>query len=50
MQSNKKEKKINIDYLGSVEFDMTESIKDLIANIKFIKRDVDKIKEYLNLK
>lgn len=37
-----------IDYLGSAEFDITEGIKDLVANIKSIKNDVDLIKEYLN--
>lgn len=41
--------KIEIDYLGSAEFDISEGIKDLVANIKLIKKDVDRIKEYLNL-
>lgn len=35
--------------LGSVEFDLTEAIKDLIYNIKSIKTDVDLIKEHINL-
>lgn len=49
---NEKEgnKIIEIDYLGSAEFDITEGIKDLVSNIKMIKNDVDRIKEYLNLK
>lgn len=40
---------IDIDYLGSAEFDITEGIKDLVANIKYIKNDVDEIKKHLNL-
>ena len=40
---------IEIDYLGSAEFDITEGIKDLVANIKSIKKDVDMLKEHLNL-
>lgn len=43
-------KTIEIDYLSSAEFDITEGIKDLVSNIKLIKNDVDEIKEYLNLK
>lgn len=43
------EEKIEIDYLGSAEFDITEGVKDLVANIKSIKKDVDMLKEYLNL-
>ena len=35
------EKHIEIDYLGSAEFDITEGLKDLVANIKSIKNDVD---------
>lgn len=48
---NKQEEEefMEIDYLGSAEFDITEGIKDLVANIKTIKQDVDKIKEHLNL-
>lgn len=38
---------MDIDILGSVEFDLTEAIKDLIYNIKSIKEDVDKIKDEL---
>lgn len=43
-------KKINllledVDILGSIEFDLTESIKDLIYNIKTIKKDVEEIKK-----
>jgi len=40
---------MKIDYLGSVEFDLTEAIKDLLYNIKSIKEDVDIIKKHLNL-
>ena len=39
-----------IDILGSVEFDLSEGLKDLIWNIKLIKQDVDYIKEHLKLK
>ena len=41
--------KEDIDILGSIEFDLTESIKDLVYNIKLIKKEVDIIKEHLNL-
>lgn len=40
---------LEIDYLGSAEFDITEGIKDLVANIKLIKQDVDVIKKQLNI-
>lgn len=40
---------MDVDILGSVEFDLTEAIKDLIFNIKSIKQDVDMVKEHLNL-
>lgn len=40
---------MKIDILGSVEFDLTEAIKDLIYNIKSIKEDVDMIKAHINL-
>jgi hypothetical protein len=43
------EKNIETDYLSSAEFDITEGIKDLVANIKCIKNDVDMIKEKLNM-
>lgn len=35
----------NIDILGSIEFDLTEAIKDLIWNIKLIKQEVEEIKK-----
>lgn len=41
--SNQKEKE-DIDILGSIEFDLTEAIRDLIYNIKLIKKDIDEIK------
>lgn len=41
------DKKNEIDIFGSVEFDLTEAIKDLIYNIKAVKKDVDAIKEQL---
>lgn len=40
---------MKIDTLGSVEFDLTEAIKDLVYSIKSIKEDVDAIKKTLNL-
>lgn len=43
------ENDFEIDYLGSAEFDITEGIRDLISNIKSIKKDVDMIKEQLKL-
>ena len=43
------EETIEIDYLSSAEFDITEGIKDLVANIKLIKQDVDKIKHELKI-
>ena len=48
---NKKEELTfsDIDLLGSIEFDLSEAIKDLIYNIKSIKEDVDMIKTHLNL-
>jgi hypothetical protein len=39
----------DIDILGSIEFDLSEGIKDLICNIKMIKKDVDVIKNHLHL-
>lgn len=39
---------MEVDYLGSAEFDLTEAINDLVHNIKMIKSDVDLIKEHLN--
>lgn len=49
MQKEEKFGLRDVDILGSIEFDMTESIKDLIYNIKTIKKDVDLIKTHLNL-
>jgi len=43
------EEVMDVDILGSIEFDLTESIKDLIYNIKTVKEDVTKIKEHLHL-
>lgn len=43
----KNESDFEIDILGSIEFDLTESIKDLFWNIKCLKSDIDKIKENL---
>lgn len=40
---------MEIDELGSAEFDLTEAIKNLIYSIKTIKNDVVLIKEHLNL-
>ena len=50
MVQGRKEEIIDIDILGSVEFDLSEAIKDLIWNIKTIKNDVDGIKKHLRLK
>lgn len=49
--NNEKELKevYEIDILGSIEFDLTEAIKDLFSNIKFIKNDVENIKNHLGL-
>lgn len=43
------EEKIEVDILGSVEFDLTESIRDLIYNIKSIKKDVDEVKNEISI-
>ncbi len=40
---------MKIDTLSSVEFDLTEAIKDLIYSIKSTKEDVETIKKHLNL-
>ena len=40
---------LEVDILGSIEFDLTEAIKDLIYNIKTIKKEVDTIKKHLHL-
>ena len=42
-----KEKIIQIDTLDSIEFDLTEAIKDLIYNVKSIKKDLEDIKNEL---
>ncbi len=51
MKIDKEESKLlkDADILGSIEFDLAEAIKDLIYNIKIIKKDVDRIKKQLNL-
>lgn len=38
---------MNIDVLGSVEFDLTEAIKDLISQIKFNRQEIEEIKKQL---
>lgn len=40
----------DIDILESIGSDLCESIRDLIYNIKTIKNDVDKIKNYLQIR
>ena len=45
MQIPQKEN-IDVDILGTIEFDLTEAIKDLIWNIKSIKKDVDMLKKH----
>lgn len=39
---------VDVDILGSIEFDLTEAIKDLIWNIKSIKEEVETIKKSLH--
>ena len=39
---------MDIDILGSVEFDLTEAIKDLISQIKFNRQEIEEIKKRLN--
>lgn len=39
----------DVDILGSIEFDLSEAIKDLNFNIKTIKDDVDRIKNHLKM-
>ena len=48
-EQNTNENVIDVDILGSIEFDLTESIKDLIYNIKTIKEEVKTIKTHLHL-
>lgn len=51
MKTERKEDIVcDVDILGSIEFDFSEAIKDLIYNIKTIKKDVDMIKQRLELK
>ena len=38
---------MDIDVLGSVEFDLTEAIKDLISQIKFNRQEIEEIKKQL---
>jgi hypothetical protein len=38
---------MNIDVLASVEFDLTEAIKDLISQIKFNRQEIEEIKKQL---
>ncbi len=53
MCKNKKEQETltfeDIDILDSISSDLCESIRDLIYNIKEIRKDVNLIKENLNL-
>jgi len=46
---NNENESMEIDYLGSAEFDLTEAIRDLVYGIKTIKNDVEIIKKQLNL-
>lgn len=39
----------DIDILGSIGSDLCEAVRDLIYNIKAIKKDVDVIKEQINI-
>lgn len=47
--NDEQENDIEVDYFGSAEFDITEGIRDLVANIKLIKKDVDVIKDKLGI-
>lgn len=40
---------MDIDVLGSLEFDITEAIKDLIAQIKFNRQEISNIKRDIDL-
>lgn len=44
MEDNEELTSENIDILGSIEFDLTEAIRDLIYSIKSIKNDIEEIK------
>jgi len=48
MSNSKQKENIDVDILGSIEFDLTKAIKDLIWNIKSIKNDIELIKKDLN--
>lgn len=53
MKQNNNEENItfdNIDILGSIEFDLTEAIKDLIYNLQLIKKDVAYLKKEIKQK
>ena len=43
------QKTLDIDILGSIEFDLTEAIKDLFYNIKLIKNDIEIVRKEINL-
>jgi len=45
-----KKNSIEIDVLGSIEFDLTEAIKDLFYHIKSIKSEIEAIKKEFNEK
>lgn len=45
-----KEQAIDVDILGSIEFDLTEAIKDLFYNIRLIKDDVESLKKEIKQK
>ncbi len=47
MKNTIKNEETEVDILGSIEFDLTEAIKDLIYNIKLIKEEVIDIKKQL---
>lgn len=40
---------MKMDSLESLEFDLSEAVKDLIYAIKSLKKDIDLIKQYLDL-
>lgn len=48
--NNKNEQEIeDINIFDCIEFDLSEALKDLIYGIKSLKKDVNEIKNHLNL-
>ena len=49
MKKINEREELNFDILESIEFDLSEAIKDLFCSIKEIKKKLISIKEYLNI-